>query len=95
MLAVLEQPPPAGQGCWDGPAVAAKLSGSVHAVWRVRRKEGIWQRSWCVSTDKEFAAKAADIVGWYPNPPEQALVVSVDEKPSIQALERATGYGLS
>jgi len=95
VLAVLEQPPPAGQASWDGPAVAAKLNGSVHAVWRVLRKEGIClqrQRSWCVSTDKEFAAKAADIVGLYLNPPENALVISVDEKPSIQALERATGY---
>jgi transposase len=95
VLALLEQPPPAGQACWDGPAVAAALSGSVHAVWRVLRHEGIClqrQRSWCVSTDKEFAAKAADIVGLYINPPEKALVISVDEKPSIQALERRTGY---
>ena len=95
VLAVLETPPPAGQACWDGPAVAAKLDGSVHAVWRVLRQEGIClqrQRSWCVSTDKEFAAKAANIVGLYLNPPENALVISVDEKPSIQALERATGY---
>ena len=95
VLAVLELPPPAGQAAWDGPAVAAKLNGSVHAVWRVLRKEGIClqrQRSWCVSTDKEFAAKAADIVGLYLNPPQNALVISVDEKPSIQALERATGY---
>src|SRR5271169_1650492 len=41
VLAVLEQPPPAGQACWDGPTVAAKLKGSAHAVWRVLRKEGI------------------------------------------------------
>jgi transposase len=95
VLALLEQPPPAGQAAWDGPAVAAALHGSVHAVWRVLRREGIClqrQRSWCVSTDKEFAAKAADIVGLYLNPPEKALVISVDEKPSIQALERKTGY---
>lgn len=95
VLALLEQPPPAGQSCWDGPAVAAALDGSVHAVWRVLRNEGIClqrQRSWCVSTDKEFAAKAADIVGLYLSPPEKALVISVDEKPSIQALERKTGY---
>jgi transposase len=45
-----------------------------------------------VSTDREFAAKAADIVGLYLNPPENAFVISVDEKPSIQALERSTGY---
>jgi transposase len=95
VLALLEQPPPAGQACWDGPAVASVLKSSVHAVWRVLRHEGIClqrQRSWCVSTDKEFAVKAADIVGLYLNPPEKALVISVDEKPSIQALERKTGY---
>lgn len=45
-----------------------------------------------MSTDKQFAAKAADIIGLYLNPPEKPLVISVDEKPSIQALERATGY---
>ena len=59
------------------------------------RKEGVClsrQRSWCVSTDPEFIPKAADIVGLYLNPPENALVISIDEKPSIQALERATGY---
>ena len=95
VLALLEQPPPPGQASWDGPAVAATLKGSVHAVWRVLRQQGIClqrQRSWCVSTDKEFAVKAADIVGLYLNPPEQAMVISVDEKPSIQALERKTGY---
>jgi transposase len=95
VLELLEQPPPAGQARWDGPAVADRLKTSIHAVWRVLRKEGIClsrQRSWCVSTDREFAAKAADIVGLYLNPPENALVISVDEKPSIQALERSTGY---
>jgi competence ComEA-like helix-hairpin-helix protein len=94
-LDLLEQSPPAGQAQWDGPGVAAQLQTSVHAVWRVLRKEGIClsrHRSWCVSTDPEFATKAADIVGLYLNPPEAALVLSVDEKPSIQALERATGY---
>jgi transposase len=95
VLATLELPPPLGQAVWDGSAVAKYLNGSVHAVWRVLRKEGIClsrQRSWCVSTDPEFTAKAADIVGLYLNPPEKALVISIDEKPSIQALERATGY---
>lgn len=95
VLSLLEQPPPAGQAIWDGPAIAAALNSSVDAVWRVLRREGIClqrQRSWCVSTDKEFAAKAADIVGLYLDPPENALVISVDEKPSIQALERKTGY---
>ena len=95
VLALLEQPPPSGQASWDGPALAAALQGSVHAVWRVLRQQGIClqrQRSWCVSTDQEFAAKAADIVGLYLDPPEKALVICVDEKPSLQALERKTGY---
>ena len=95
VLSTLEEPPPKGQAVWDGPALAKRLNTSVHAVWRVLRKDGIClarQRSWCVSTDAEFAAKAADIVGLYLNPPQHALVLSVDEKPSIQALERKTGY---
>lgn len=95
ILDTLELSPPAGQARWDGPAVANHLNTSVNAVWRLLRKEGIClsrQRSWCVSTDPEFIPKAADIVGLYLNPPENALVISVDEKPSIQALERATGY---
>jgi DDE superfamily endonuclease len=50
------------------------------------------RKSWCESNDPEFAAKAADIVGLYLAPPENAIVICVDEKPSIQALERAQGY---
>jgi transposase len=95
VLELLETSPPAGYGCWDGPLVAKHLGVSDDAVWRLLRKEGIClrrQRSWCVSTDPEFAVKAADVIGLYLNPPQNALVVSIDEKPSIQAIERATGY---
>src|SRR6202050_2183951 len=95
VLATLEEPPPPGMFHWDGPAVAEKLDASVHAVWRVLRGQGIYlqrRRSWCVSTDKEFAPKAADVVGLYLNPPLNALVLSVDEKPRIQAIERTSGY---
>jgi transposase len=95
VLALLEQPPPLGMSHWDGPAVAEKLNSSVYAVWRVLRREGIYLqrlRSWCVSTDKEFAAKAAEVVGLYLNPPVNAVVLSVDEKPSMQAIERSAGY---
>lgn len=95
VLALLEQPPLAGLSRWDGPTVARALGASVHAVWRVLRKEGIYLqrlRTWCVSTDPEFAPKAADVVGFYLDPPLNALVLSVDEKPSIQALQRNTGY---
>jgi len=95
VLATLELPPPSGQATWDGAAVAAYLGASDDAVWRVLRKEGIGlqrHRSWCVSTDPEFAAKAADVIALYLSPPTNAIVISVDEKPTIQAIERKTGY---
>lgn len=95
ILKQLEAPPPAGLSGWDGGTLAQVLGVSDDAVWRVLRKEGIQlrrHRSWCVSTDPEFTAKAADVIGLYLSPPQNALVLSVDEKPSIQALERKTGY---
>ena len=95
LLKLLEQPPPEGYSHWEGPLVAEPPVGSVHAVWRVLRREGIYLqrlRSWCVSTDPQFAAKAAEVVGLYLNPPFKAIVLSVDEKPSIQAIERSIGY---
>ena len=95
LLTQLESPAPAGMASWDGGSLALALGVSDDAVWRVLRKEGVQlqrHRSWCVSTDPEFAAKAADVIGLYLNPPQNALVLSVDEKPSIQALERARGY---
>jgi len=64
-------------------------------VWKILRRHGISlrrRRSWCVSTDPAFARKAADIVGLYLDPPEDAIVLAVDEKPAIQAMERAQGW---
>jgi transposase len=95
VLALIEQTPPKGLSHWDGPSLASSLGASVHAVWRVLRKEGIYLqrlRTWCVSTDPEFAPKAAEVIGLYLNPPLNALVLSVDEKPSIQAIQRPSGY---
>ncbi len=95
ILKLLSKPPPKGLANWDGPTLSKDLGAPVDAIWKVLRKEGISlqrQRSWCISTDKDFASKAADIVGLYLDPPLNAIVVCVDEKPSIQALERKTGY---
>jgi transposase len=75
--------------------LAEALNASKQAVWRALKKEGIHlhrARSGCISTDPEFTEKSANIIGLYLNPPINALVLSVDEKPSIQALERKTGY---
>jgi len=95
LLERLETPPPKGQAGWDGKALAQAVGGTASTAWRYLRKEGIQlqrMRSWCVSTDPQFAAKAADVIGLYLNPPERAIVFSVDEKPTIQALSRKTGY---
>src|SRR5207249_5865148 len=79
-----------------GGLIAAEL-GDVHEqqVWRFLRQQRLdldGKKSWCESDDPEFAAKAADVVGLYMAPPHNAVVLCIDEKPSIQALERAQGY---
>jgi transposase len=64
-------------------------------VWRFLRAQKIdldGRKSWCESHDPDFVAKTAEIIGLYLDPPEGALVLAVDEKPHIQALERAQGY---
>jgi Transposase and inactivated derivatives len=98
VLAKLEEEPPAGYSQWDGALLAVETGYSKHAIWRLLRSQRIClarKRSWCVSTDPEFAVKAANVVGLYLSPPESALVICVDEKPNIQALDRSTGYAVS
>ena len=95
ILEKLNTTPPDGLSRWDGHVLARELHLPPGYVWRILRKNNIQLarlRSWCVSTDPDFAAKAADIIGLYLNPPNNALVISVDEKPSVQALSRRTGY---
>jgi transposase len=96
ILAMLDHPPPDGYANWTAPLLSRELA-DIHEqyIWRFLRRQKIelsGRKSWCQSTDPEFVAKAADIVGLYMDPPENAVVLSVDEKPSIQALERAQGY---
>ncbi len=95
LLEQLEAAPPPGQVRWDGRLLAQALGVSADRVWRVLRTLGISlkrRRSWCVSTDPQFSEKAADVVALYLAPPDHAVVLSFDEKPCIQALERAQGW---
>lgn len=96
ILAKLEERSPKGYACWNGSLLAAALKDvSKEQIWRVLRTHDISlqrKRSWCISTDPEFASKAADVVGLYLDPPDNAVVLCVDEKPHIQALERAQGW---
>jgi transposase len=96
VLALLDQKPPRGYSQWNGRLLAEALGGvSADQVWRILRKRDMQlqrRRRWYISTDPEFGSKAADVVGLYLNPPQDALVLCIDEKPHIQALERAQGF---
>jgi hypothetical protein len=63
-------------------------SSTVHAILRAAKLQPHRIRTFTFSPDPDFEAKLLDIVGLYLNPPENALVLCVDEKPSIQALDR-------
>ena len=70
-------------------AKAAGLSPStVHRIWRAFWLQPHRSETFKLSTDPLFVEKVRDIVGLYLNPPERALVLCVDEKTQIQALDR-------
>jgi len=70
----------------------AKASGvspsSVHRIWRAFSLQPHRTETFKLSTDPQFVEKVRDIVGLYIDPPEKALVICVDEKSQIQALDR-------
>ena len=61
---------------------------TVHRIWRVFGLQPHRQRHFKLSTDPFFVEKVRDIVGLYLNPPDKAMVLCVDEKSQIQALDR-------
>jgi putative transposase len=70
-------------------AKETKLSKStVHRIWQAFSLQPHRQRHFKLSTDPFFVEKVRDIVGLYLNPPDHALVLCVDEKSQIQALDR-------
>jgi transposase len=76
---------------WSTRTMAREVSiseASVRRIWRAHGLKPHRVESFKISRDPEFAAKLEDIVGLYLNPPEHALVLSVDEKSQIQALDR-------
>ena len=70
-------------------AVAANIShSSVQRIWHAHELKPHLTRSFKVSRDPNFVEKVEDVTGLYFNPPDKALVLSVDEKSQIQALDR-------
>jgi transposase len=76
---------------WSTRSMAKEMGLSQTAVSRIWRAFGLQphrQDTWKLSKDPLFVAKVRDVVGLYLNPPERAVVLCVDEKSQIQALDR-------
>ena len=76
---------------WSVRAMAAAQkvsSATVQRIWKKHKLQPHRVESFKFSTDPQFAWKVRDIVGLYMNPPDKAIVLSVDEKSQIQALDR-------
>lgn len=82
---------PANATHWSVRMLAKATGISNRSVQRILAEHGLkphLTRTFKISSDPEFAAKVKDIVGLYLDPPEKAIVLSVDEKSQIQALDR-------
>jgi transposase len=91
----LEEPPPHHDSHWSTRSMARATGLSQTAISRIWRAFGLkphLQETWKLSTDPQFIDKfidkVRDIVGLYLDPPEAALVLCVDERSQIQALDR-------
>jgi len=76
---------------WSTRSMAAEVGltqSAVHRIWRAFGLQPHRQETWKLSKDPQFVAKVRDVVGLYLNPPERAVVLCVDEKSQIQALDR-------
>lgn len=91
IVKTVTEEPPDPDSYWTSQRVAeavADLGISASQVWRILSDLDLkpWQsRSWLTSHDPDFWEKASDVCGLYLNPPENALVLSVDEKTGMQA----------
>jgi len=83
--------PPGETTHWTAGAMAKATGISVSSVQRIWRKHGLQPhrtRQFKLSNDPQFAAKLHEIVGLYVDPPAHTVVLSIDEKSQIQALDR-------
>src|SRR5579859_5291066 len=83
--------PPGETTHWTAGSMAKAIGISVSSVQRIWRKHGLQphrMRQFKLSNDPKFASKLREIVGLYVDPPAHTVVLSIDEKSQIQALER-------
>ena len=84
-------PPPGERTHWTAAAMAERVGISISSVQRIWRAHGLQPhriRQFKLSNDPQFAPKLRDVVGLYIDPPAHAVVLSLDEKSQIQALDR-------
>ena len=91
IIKTLESRPKDGATHWSTRSMARETGVSQNAVLRIWHAFGLQphrQETWKLSKDPQFIEKVHDICGLYLNPPERAVVLAVDEKSQIQALDR-------
>jgi len=91
LIALTCSEPPGEVTHWTGRAMARAMGVSlrtVQRIWQSHKLQPHRLRTFKRSTDPDFAAKLEDVVGLYVAPPRHALVLSIDEKSQIQALDR-------
>ena len=91
-VALTQTDPPGEVTHWTAQMMAKQVGISVSSVQRIWHTHGLQPhrvRQFKLSRDRQFVAKLRDIVGLYVDPPAHAVVLSVDEKSQIQALDRA------
>ncbi len=91
VVALTQTNPPVETTHWCASMMAKTVGISVSSVQRIWRAHGLQPhrvRQFKYSTDPDFAVKVRDIVGLYVDPPAHAIVLSLDEKSQIQALDR-------
>ncbi len=91
MVRLTQEPPPYEATHWTGRAMAETVGLAVRTVQEIWKSHGLTPHRWRqfkLSNDPAFAEKLHDIVGLYVSPPAHAVVLSIDEKSQIQALDR-------
>jgi len=91
VVALTNQAPPHEATHWTASAMAKAVGISPSSVRRIWKRHGLQPhrvRAFKLSNDPKFAEKLKDVVGLYVDPPAHAVVLSIDEKSQIQALDR-------
>lgn len=91
VVRLTQTPPPHEATHWTARAMAGATGLAISSVQKIWKAHGLAPHRWRVfklSRDPEFARKLHDVVGLYVSPPAHAVVLSVDEKSQIQALDR-------